>query len=144
MKFSLEAISSFEGFFTEPVAARAGLDQVFMESVISDYELTLVSRDGRQVPVMCNATILEDAHQVITGVLVNARDMRELKRAQEVQEMYARELARANADLEEFATVASHDLQEPLKKVAAYAEDLAQRYKDEIDLQAMKRFLQHR
>jgi signal transduction histidine kinase len=73
---------------------------------------------------------------LVFSLIWNRRLSREIAKRREAEaasRLFTEELARSNVDLQQFAYVASHDLQEPLRMISSYLQLIERRYKDKLD-----------
>jgi PAS domain S-box-containing protein len=113
-------------------------DREVMESGVAkvNYEEPQTTPDGRRIWLRTSKIPLMDTEGRIQGVLGVYEDITEQKRAQDEIKQSEESLRRSNYDLEQFAYIASHDLQEPLRMVIAYMNLLQSRYQGRLDSQA--------
>jgi len=93
----------------------------------------LRGKDGRYRPFLTRSIPLRDSEGRIVRWLGASTDISDMRRVEARLERANADLARSNADLQQFAYVASHDLQEPLRMITSYAQLLARKYPAQTD-----------
>jgi PAS domain S-box-containing protein len=124
-----------EGFAERLVAdALRSVEDALAQQIGTGIELTGRRKDGTEFPIELMLSPLESAE----GILVTAavRDVTVRRQADANLLSKVEELKRSNEELGQFAYIASHDLQEPLRMVASYTQLLSRRYKGKLDSDA--------
>ncbi len=124
-----------EGFAERLVAdALRSAEDALAQQIGTGIELTARRKDGTEFPIELMLSPLESAEGILVTAAIRDIATRKAAEANLLQKM--EELNRSNVELGQFAYIASHDLQEPLRMVASYTQLLSRRYKGKLDADA--------
>jgi PAS domain S-box-containing protein len=124
------------GFLKDAIASRDKFLELQRQEYVRYENLPLETADGRRIEVEFVSNVyLVDGEKVIQ---CNVRDITARRRAEETLGQVVNELQRSNEDLQQFAYVASHDLQEPLRMVTGFLTLLQERYRGQLDGKAQE------
>ena len=105
-----------------------------LEQGIDNSERILVTAYGEEIPIIKNVVpITLNGHKYFLESFI---DITERKKAEEKLKETIGELERSNYELQQFAYITSHDLQEPLRTIASFTQLLERRYKGRLDSDA--------
>jgi PAS domain S-box-containing protein len=111
-------------------------DTIRKGGAVKHLDTVRLRKDGSQVIVSVSTSPIWDREGRVAGASSIARDITERKRAEEALAHRTEALERSNADLEQFAYVASHDLKEPLRAMIGCIRVLQHRYQGKLDERA--------
>jgi PAS domain S-box-containing protein len=102
-------------------------------------EIPIKRKDGTTRTVLWNsATIFQSGSSQVLATIAQGQDITGRKRTEEMLKEYSMKLENSNEELQQFAYVASHDLQEPLRMVSNYLSLLDRNYKAKLDPKAQE------
>jgi PAS domain S-box-containing protein len=93
-----------------------------------EHEHRTIRKDGTECWVMCRGSAVRDSQGTPYRMAGSLTDISDRKTAAQLLARQTEELARSNQELEQFAYIASHDLQEPLRKIEAFGDRLKRKY----------------
>jgi PAS domain S-box-containing protein len=114
------------GWEKEEIDSHCERDYKVMDSNMPEYHVIEQRKqaDGKEAWVDTNKIPLHDANGNVVGILGSYEDITDRKKAEEEKEKLNHELEEANQEMKNFVYIASHDLREPLRKVAAFGDML--------------------
>ena len=104
-----------------------------IDKVSEGFEYRIIRPDGKIVWIWTQAFLVKDEFGEISRIAGIASDITGYKKAEQEIKNLLVELKRSNEELQQFAYVTSHDLQEPLRTIASFTQLMERRYKGKLD-----------
>ena len=122
------------GLFKDIVANKENFEELQRKEYVRYEDMPIETADGQRIAVEFLSNVYTVNNKKV--IQCNIRDITVRKKLEEDLVVKAAELARSNVELQQFAYIASHDLQEPLRAISGFTELLVKRYHGKIDEKA--------
>jgi len=134
----LQSLSVEDIVHPDDLAAERGIVRQLLagEDDVVEVEKRYVHSDGHPIEVLASLSVARDDSGRPVDVIVQVQDIGERKRLEREKNDFLADLRRSNAELEQFAYVASHDLSEPLRAIAGTISLLGRQHRGRLDSDA--------
>ncbi len=122
------------GLFKDIVANKENFEELQRKEYVRYEDMPIETADGQRIAVEFLSNVYTVNNKKV--IQCNIRNITVRKKLEEDLIIKAAELARSNIELQQFAYIASHDLQEPLRAISGFTELLVKRYHGKIDEKA--------
>lgn len=131
--------NSIDVIFPESPLQGEKLANIISKGGINNYETTFRKKNGEKVPVLLSCSVMKEDNSKLRYIVCTSKDITERKQAEEVLLLQTEKLTQTNQELQSFAYAASHDLQEPLRKIISFSDRIIK--KNVLDEQSLDYFL---
>jgi PAS domain S-box-containing protein len=143
--------SAFCSYFTEPEKARQLCDVVFTEGIAVNFPLAIQRQNAEPLELLFNAVLYRDEKGMFQRIFAVGRDITERKKLEQQLRQFntqleeqvrvkTAELAQKATELEQFAYITSHDLQEPLNTTTGFIKLLKHKLESKLDKEEAQYF----
>ncbi len=112
-----------------------GIRECLATGWLKNFEVGIIRNNLSAIPALINASVMKNGHGQDRQIVAIITDITERKQAETALKISAEALAVSNGELEQFVTVASHDIQEPLRAIVSFLQLIMHRFSDKLDQQ---------
>lgn len=116
------------------------LTKIISQGGLKNYETVFRKKSGAKVPVLLSFSVMKDLNSALKYIVCTSKDITERKRTEEEMLLQTEKLTQTNQELQSFAYAASHDLQEPLRKIVAFSDRIIKKEATNLNEQSLDYF----
>jgi len=98
----------------------AVLEELKVKGIVVNLEINILAKNFKEIPVLFSGSVMRNNEGKIVGAVVTFKDISERMKNENLLKQYSAELENSNKELSSFASITSHDLKNPIRKIAHY------------------------